>query len=436
MPQGYSCAACGDKEFRKETDILDVWFDSGVSHQAVVKANESLQFPADLYLEGSDQHRGWFQASLIPSMAIEGKAPFKGVLTHGFVMDGAGKKMSKSRGNVVAPQKVIKRLGADVLRLWVASSDYTQDIRISDEILMRNSENYRKIRNTLKFILGNLSDFDPDKDSLEYSELQEIDTWALSELNALIFQVTEAYEKFAFYQVNKLVHTFCIIQMSSFYLDVLKDRLYTFSKKSPVRRSAQTALHQILVSLIKMISPVLAFTAEEAYSFVSGKREESVFLSSWPKCRDEYIKTDLNNIWRFLLDVRNCALKELETARSNKLIGNSLEAKVILLCNNDDSGIIDILSNYSEQLPGIFIVSQVEINSAIDSDNLSVYNVDLQRGDTEKQSVSFKIKIEHAAGSKCIRCWNYSVKVGQNQQHPQICDRCCLHLELGKGAVQ
>ncbi|MFH2137020.1 MAG: isoleucine--tRNA ligase [Candidatus Omnitrophota bacterium] len=429
LPSEYTCEKCNSSEFRKETDILDVWFDSGVSHQAVVKKNSDLQFPADLYLEGSDQHRGWFQASLIPGMAIEGCAPFKGVLTHGFTVDGQGKKMSKSRGNVIAPQEVIKRLGADVLRLWVASSDYTGDIRISDEILSRNSESYRKIRNTLKFIFGNLSDFNPENDSLEYEELQEIDRWALSELHRLIKQVTQAYDKFAFYQVNKLIYTFCIVEMSSFYLDVLKDRLYTLSKNSPVRRSAQTVLHEVVTTIVRIIAPVLSFTAEEAYGFVPGEHRESVFLTSWPEYKDQYINEQLNNTWKFLLDVRNSVLKELEEARGSKLIGNSLEAKVIISYSAGEGEIEKVFNDHFECLPGIFIVSQVGLNSDIDSSNTAVYNVDLLNKNNEIVNGQIKIQIERAQGDKCVRCWNYSESVGTIEQHPLLCDRCRANLE-------
>ncbi|MCP4649257.1 MAG: isoleucine--tRNA ligase [PVC group bacterium] len=424
LPDGFVCSGCQSTEFKKETDILDVWFDSGVSHQAVVKQNPNLQYPADLYLEGSDQHRGWFQASLIPGMAIDGCAPFKGVLTHGFAVDGEGKKMSKSRGNVIAPQTVINKLGADVLRLWVASSDYTGDVRISDEILARGSESYRKIRNTLKFILGNLFDFDPNKDVVAYEDLQEIDRWALSALHKLLKQVTDAYEKFAFYQVNKLIYNFCIVEMSSFYLDVLKDRLYTSAAGATVRRSSQTVLYEILLSIIKVIAPVLSFTAEEAYGFVPAKTEDSVFLTEWPECKEEHIKEDLNCTWKVLLDVRNCVLKVLEEARSSKLIGNSLEAKVVIFYSKDDARMREMLEGYLGQLPGIFIVSQVELNSDIDSADLPVYNVDLLQQNAEIVQGQMKIKIESAQGTKCIRCWNYAQSVGSNEQHPSLCARC------------
>ncbi len=429
MPKGYSCSKCNSTEFEKEKDILDVWFDSGVSHQAVVRANKALRYPADLYLEGSDQHRGWFQAALISAMAIEESAPFKEVLTHGFTVDGEGKKMSKSRGNVIAPQQVIDRLGADVLRLCIASSDYNDDVRMSQEILARVSESYRKIRNTLKFALGNLADFDPEKDSVEYPDLLEIDRWALSALHNLLLQVTQAYDKFIFHQAIKLVYNFCIVQMSSFYLDVLKDRLYTFAQKSQSRRSAQTVLYEVLRVLTALIAPVLPFTAEEVNSFTPGEKRESVFLSSWPQVRNDYIKSELDNTWKFILDVRNCVLKSLESARANKLIGNSLQAKVKISCAKENKNICRILQNYLDELPSIFIVSAVDLNLDIDTENSAVYNITLQKPNAQLEEGQIKVTVEKAEGEKCIRCWNYSQSVGNNEQHPKLCERCIKNLQ-------
>ncbi|MDD5746533.1 MAG: class I tRNA ligase family protein, partial [Candidatus Omnitrophica bacterium] len=425
LPKGFVCRHCKKNEFTKEKDILDVWFDSGVSHQAVVKANALLQYPADLYLEGSDQHRGWFQAALITAMAIDECAPFNEVLTHGFTVDGEGRKMSKSRGNVIAPQQVIEKLGADVLRLCIASSDYNDDVRMSGEILARVSESYRKIRNTLKYALGNLFDFDPGRDSLAYEDLVEVDRWALSELHTLIKQVTAAYDKFVFHQAVKLIYNFCVVQMSSFYLDVLKDRLYTFAPDSRQRRSAQTVLHEILMTIIALTAPVLSFTAEEAYGFSKSRKADSVFLTAWPQLREDYINKELHATWKFLLDVRNCVLKTLEEARGAKLIGNSLEAKVVLSCSPSAVRMAELLRGYQEQLPSVFIVSAVVIDSGIDTEEVPVYNIDLLKDDTPCESGQLRVKVEKASGDKCIRCWNYSTSVGSNKQHPALCGRCC-----------
>ena len=429
MPKGYKCSKCNSNEFDKEKDILDVWFDSGVSHQSVLRSNKALQYPADLYLEGSDQHRGWFQAALISAMAIEGSAPFKEVLTHGFTVDGEGKKMSKSSGNVIAPQAIIDRLGADVLRLCIASSDYNDDVRMSQEIIARVSESYRKIRNTLKFALGNLADFDPDNDSVEYPDLMEIDRWALSALNGLLLRVTQAYDEFIFHQAIKLIYNFCVVQMSSFYLDVLKDRLYTFGQKSRPRRSAQTVLHEILKVISTLIAPVLSFTAEEVNSFIPGKKPESVFLTSWPKARNDYINNDLDHTWKFILEVRNCVLKALEAARADKLIGNSLQAKVIINSAKENKNICRLLRNYLDELPSIFIVSEVELNLDVDTRNSAVYNISFQKPNAHIESGRINIGVEKAVGEKCVRCWNYSKSIGNNEQHPKLCGRCVKNLQ-------
>ncbi|MBU0634167.1 MAG: isoleucine--tRNA ligase [Candidatus Omnitrophica bacterium] len=430
LPLGYKCPKCKGKEFEKEMDILDVWFDSGVSHQAVLKDSEILSYPADLYLEGSDQHRGWFQAALITAAAIDGTAPFRQVLTHGFVVDGEGKKMSKSKGNVIAPQEVIDKLGADVLRLAIASADYNDDVRMSEEILSRVSESYRKIRNTLKFILGNLYDFDPENDALAYNQLMEIDKWALSALNKLLKQVTASYDKFIFHQAIKLIYKFCTIEMSSFYLDVLKDRLYTFGKNSPSRRSAQTVLYQILLTLTKITAPILAFTAEEAFSFSPKNNSQTIFLTGWPQPNDTFINEKLDKNWQALFELRNCVLKVLEEARSAKIIGNSLEAKVIIFYNRADKPLQELLNTYQDNLTSIFIVSQASGNSDVDSVNLPVYNMMNLGPDEAEGGSQIKIKVERAEGEKCIRCWNYSRAIGQNQNYPHICPRCIENINL------
>lgn len=424
LPLGYSCVACGDKKFSKEKDILDVWFDSGVSHQSVLRQSKNLAYPADLYLEGSDQHRGWFQAAIITGMAIENKAPFKQVLTHGFIVDGEGKKMSKSRGNVIAPQKVIDKLGADVLRLCIASSDYNDDVRISQESIDRVSESYRKIRNTLKFTLGNLFDYDPDKDALAYEDLLEIDRWALSALHYLLKQVTAAYDNFIFHQAVKLIYNFCVVEMSSFYLDVLKDRLYTAGAKSNERRSAQTVLYEILTVLTGIIAPILSFTAEETNGHIPRKKQESIFLSHWPDVNKNYIDRDLDSTWRLLLNLRNCVLKALEQSRGEKLIGNSLQAKVIIFAQSSEGVIAQTINKYKSELASIFIVSDVQLNLHVDRLDTEVYNIEFIKNSAIVETGKFNIKIEKAGGDKCIRCWNHSLSVGKNGQHPQICQRC------------
>ena len=289
LPKGTTCPKCGGKEFKKETDILDVWFDSGVSQAAVLKRRPELAWPADLYLEGSDQHRGWFQSSLLTAVGTVGVAPFKSVLTHGFTVDGEGKKMSKSKGNVIAPQKVIDQYGAEILRLWVSASDYTEDVRISDEILKRLSEAYRRIRNTARYILGNLSDFDPLKDAVPYKEMAELDRWALHRLQGLNLKIRKAYKDSEFHLIYHTLHNFCAVDMSAFYLDVLKDRLYTEKPDGALRRSAQTAMYEILSGMIRLMAPVLSFTAEEVWAFIPGAgKEQSVHLADFPALRDDW----------------------------------------------------------------------------------------------------------------------------------------------------
>ena len=333
LPAGTKCPGCSHSNFVKEYDILDVWFDSGVSHQAVLRQREGLSYPADLYLEGSDQHRGWFQTSLLTAMAIEGGTPYKKVLTHGFIVDGEGKKMSKSLGNAMSPDDLIKKLGVDILRLWAASSDYNNDVNLSEEILARVTDAYRKIRNTIRFTLGNIYDFEVDRDKVEYDELFEIDKWALDTAKRLYDECLEFYESFQFHKAAQRIYNFCTVDMSSFYLDVLKDRLYTWGKKSAGRRSAQTVLWSISALLVKLIAPILSFSAEEIWSYLPGEtKEESVFLSRIDAGGVEarWRNEEIRGRWRELLNVRELVLKSLELKRGDKVIGNALEAEVIL----------------------------------------------------------------------------------------------------------
>jgi len=404
IPPNFSCPNCKKSEFKKEKDIIDVWFESGISHQAVIAQEESLSYPADLYLEGSDQHRGWFQTSLLTSLAFRQDIPFKEVLTHGFVVDYRGKKMSKSIGNVIKPQEIIERKGADILRLWIGLEDYSQDIRISEEIINYSVEVYRRMRNTYRFLLGNLYDFDPSQDKLEPKKMREIDRYILSRFQFVIKLVTESFEGFKLYEAVHLLHNFATNDLSSFYFDVLKDRLYTFPANSSDRKSAQTTLWFLLLGLIKLMAPVLSFTTEEVWKYVKSltpeiEREESIFLSFWPKEDDKLRDESLEKKWKKILRVRSKALKALEEARQNKTIASSLEAKIIIRA---PLSLLSLLETLGRQLKEIFIVSEMEL---VISSNL-------------------EIKIEKAKGKKCERCWNYSSYLGENKEHPTLCKRC------------
>ena len=409
LPEGYKCKKCKAASFSKEMDILDVWFDSGVSHAAVMEKNQKLSWPADMYLEGSDQHRGWFQSSLLASVGTRGTSPYRTVLTHGFVVDGSGKKMSKSLGNVVAPQEIIKTSGAEILRLWVSAEDYRDDIRISKEIIDRLTEAYRKIRNTARFLLGNLHDFD-EKD---YSkDLLEIDRWAMSRLQQLIKKISSAYENYAFHEVYHLLHNFCIVDMSSFYLDILKDRLYTFKPDSKERRAAQWVLNNILVTMTKLMSPVISFTAEEIWKNIAGNREESVFLSAFPAADDKFLDTALEEKWEKFITIRNDVNKALEIKRQNKFIGNALEAKIMLYLPENE---FNLLSGYKEFLPTLFIVSGADIKPASGKVDGAYESEDIK---------GMSVIVEKAEGWKCERCWNWSTSVGTFGDAPELCRRC------------
>lgn len=402
LPPGTRCPQCGGSEFEKETDILDVWFDSGVSWAAVLENREELQFPASLYLEGSDQHRGWFHSSLLTSVGTRGHAPYGSVLTHGFVVDGEGKKMSKSAGNVVAPGEVINKLGADVLRLWVSAEDYKDDIKISDEILKRLADAYFRIRNTFRFLLGNLYDFNPEKDRIPYSDLYEIDRWALHRLQKLISRVREAYERFEFHIVYHSVQNFCAVEMSSTYFDILKDRLYTFASRSQGRRSAQTVLYEILKGLTGLMAPILSFTSEEVWQYLPGEegKEESIHLTLFPEVRRDYLDEGLNERWERIWEIRTLVTKALEEARKEKKIGLSLDAQVHLSLPEKE---YLFLQAYEKELKSIFIVSSVTLHQG-------------EKG--------VRVEVLRADGTKCERCWNYDTSVGKDPGHPSACGRC------------
>jgi len=415
------CPVCRGNKFLKEEDIIDVWFDSGVSHQAVLKINKELEFPAALYLEGSDQHRGWFQTALLTSIPLMGEAPYRKVLTHGFVVDGEGKKMSKSRGNVISPQEVIKDYGAEILRLWIASCDYSDDVRISPQILLSTTDAYRKIRNTLRFLLGNLYDYTPDK-KIKYSQLEEIDRWALSSLTRLLIDVTEDYENFRYYKLFRRLYNFCTHEMSSFYLDILKDRLYTFGKDSLPRRSAQTAICEILTSLTKVFAPLLTFTAEEVWGrlchLLGESGIESVFLSPWPKIEQKWIAQALDQKMQRLSKIRDALLRAIENKREEGLIHSSLQARVCLF--TAEEGLFNFLKSNLDFLISIFIVSDVSVERMpLDSSQVS----------KDADIPQLGIKVEKISFSKCQRCWNYRSSVGKNNEHPQLCQRCVEVIE-------
>ncbi len=405
------CAACGAREFVKEDDILDVWFDSGVSYAAVLE-ERGLAVPADLYLEGSDQHRGWFQSSLLASVGTRGSPPYRGVLTHGFVVDGQGKKMSKSIGNVIAPSEIIEKYGAEILRMWVSFEDYRDDIKISDEILRRLSDGYRKIRNTFRYMLGNLDDFTPATDRVAFAELSELDRWALLRFERLKRKVAQGYEQFEFHGIMHGLHNFCTVTMSNFYLDIIKDRLYTSPAASVERRGAQTVLCELLDGLLRMMAPVLSFTVAEVWDYLPAdpEREANPFVASFPPLKEEYIQPELEERWQRLLDVRAEIVGVLELARQNKVIGHSLEAHVCLAAQGETARFLT--ANWA-QLESITIVSVLEMSeNAAEGSVISAAVPELS------------ILVRPAAGEKCERCWVRSATVGTDPDHPAICQRC------------
>lgn len=410
MPDGATCPECGCKEFKKETDIMDVWFDSGTSHQGVL-VERGLPYPADLYLEGADQYRGWFQASILTSVAVNGIAPYKEVLTHGWTVDGEGRKMSKSLGNGISPQDVIKEYGADILRLWVLASDYKTDVSLSKEILKQISESYRKIRNTARYILGNTSDFDPEK-KVAYKDLLEIDKWALLRLNKLIRECTESYDKYDFHAAYHAINQFCVTDMSNFYLDIIKDRLYTSKTDSVERRSAQTVMYEILDALVKILAPMTCFTAEEIWSYMKHTKQEqfeSVMMSFYPKVKEEYEDQELAEKWEKIVELKVLVAKKLEEARAEKVIGHSLNAKITLYADGKE---YDFLKSVEPMLETVFIVSALAIEK-----------------NSRKEDEKIGVKVEVAPGQKCERCWMYSETVGEDKEHPTICHRCSENLK-------
>ncbi len=397
LEENPKCPKCNE-ELVKGENILDVWFDSGVSHSAVLEENPLLSWPADMYLEGSDQHRGWFHSSLLTAVATRGMAPYRIVLTHGFVVDKEGRKMAKSLGNVISPDEIIEKYGAEIIRLWASAEDYTEDMKLSQEILNGLVDAYRKIRNTIRFLLGNLYDFNPALHSVPLNELTDIDKFILYKLNELIAKVSEAYDDFTFHRVYHSIYRFATVELSAFYLDILKDRLYTFAPNSKERRSSQTAFYHILRTLLIILSPILSFTCEEAWGYIPGEKSESVFLEDFPERIPVEVSDEFVREHEKLLEMRDRVLKALEIARNSKLIRSSLEAEIIIKSKGDER---KLLEKYRDFLPTLFIVSKVQVEEGKD----------------------FEIKVERAKGKKCARCWNYSEEVG-NFDPPDVCERC------------
>jgi len=418
LPEGTTCR-CGGKEFSKTNDILDVWFDSGVSHAAVLEGDPNLDWPADLYLEGSDQHRGWFHSSLLESIGTRAKAPYKAALTHGYVVDGKGKKMSKSAGNVIAPQKIIDQYGAEILRLWVASENYREDIRVSQEILKRLTEAYRKIRNTFRYLLGNLYDFDLASDSVLAEDLLEIDKYILYRFKLLNEKIMKAFENYEFHVFYHSFYNFCVVDLSAFYLDILKDRLYTYPKKSKARRSGQTVLNELLTGMTRLMAPVLSFTAEEVWSYLSHSDGKSVHMNSFTDSIDVSVDEGFICRWDMLTDLKSEVRKALELCRREKVIGHSLDAQVRLVL---PSNVSSVLGGECSDLKFIFIVSSVKVVNALDNEG-KVYSSEKMKG--------LEIGVSRMGGEKCERCWNYFKEDRSDRgEHSTICFRCIKNLEL------
>jgi isoleucyl-tRNA synthetase len=414
LPENIKCPKCGKSEWTKETDILDVWFDSGSSSIAVLEERENLRWPADVYIEGGDQYRGWFNSSLMVGLAAHDRAPYKTVLTHGWVVDGQGKAMHKSAGNAVSPNEVVKDAGAEILRLWCASTNYTEDVRCSPEILQRVSDGYRKLRNTVRFALGNLDGFEWERDHVAENEMHEIDRWALAELDAVTEKALAAYEAYEFHAVYHALYNFSTVTLSSRYFDIIKDRLYTAAPHNLARRSAQTALYEIADALARLLAPILAFTADEIWENLphsSGDtaHEASVHIALFPAASGER-DVELLTRWAQLFEVRDVVLRALEEARTSKLIGGSLEARVRLTADRTTH---QLLQHYRDELRYIFIVSQVELSLSLED---------------EAPAGGLSVDVERAHGEKCERCWNYSTRVGESSRYPTACERCTIAL--------
>jgi isoleucyl-tRNA synthetase len=409
LPPGMTCPLCGGAEFSKESDILDVWFDSGSSHLAVLNERFGLSWPADVYLEGGDQYRGWFHSSLLVGVGIMGGSPYRSCALNGWVLDGEGRAMHKSLGNSIEPDQVIKRYGAETLRLWAASVDFHEDVRVSETILSRLVEAYRKLRNTFRYLLGNLTGFDPARDAVPAGELREIDQWILLRAEDLVARCRQWYANYEFHKVYQAVYAFATVDLSAIYFDVLKDRLYTSAARSQARRSAQTALYRLLHALARLVAPIMSFTAEEVWSHMGGPASVHTALFPEPEELGAGLGADVRARaanWDRLIEVRDSVLKVLETARNEKLIGASLEARVLLSAGED---VLPLLQEYSRELPDLFIVSQVELARSADG--------------------AIGVKVERAAGAKCERCWKYTTDTGSNAAYPTICAPCAAAVE-------
>ena len=421
--------ACGQLEWEETADILDVWFESGVTYAAVLQRRAGWS-PAELYVEGSDQHRGWFQSSLLAGLVTDNRAPYRAVLTHGFVVDGEGKKMSKSAGNVVSPQDVINHYGGEILRLWVAAQHYRDDIRISPQILKQQADVYRKMRNTFRFMLGNVADFDPETDTVPYRELFDIDRWALLRLHECIARVIRAYDEFEFHVIHHRVNQFFAVDLSAVYFDILKDRLYTFGRTSRGRRAAQTVIYDILHAVMRLLAPILSFTIDEVERALPEKlrRDPRVFMSHFPSACSDYRDPDLSQRWDCLLAIRDEVSGKLEDARRRQIIGSSLDAKVGLYA---DSPMIEFLHEASDQLVPLFIVSQLTLDqmSACPA-TVPVVAFAYPGGDAV---LKLGINVTHAEGEKCVRCWMYHLTLGSHPDHPRLCHRCLDAIAAGSG---
>jgi isoleucyl-tRNA synthetase len=419
LPPGTRCAKCGAASFRKETDILDVWFDSGCSHAAVLETRPELRWPADMYLEGSDQHRGWFHSSLLESVGTRDQAPYRAVLTHGFVVDGDGRKMSKSLGNNVTPDELLPTYGAEVLRLWVAAEDYSEDVRLSEEILNRLADAYRRIRNTCRFLLGALADFDPDSDRVSYAQMDELDRWALLRLGEFIARARKAYADYQFHVVFHSTHNFCAVDLSALYLDIIKDRLYVSAPTDPRRRAAQTVCFEVLTALARLLAPILTFTADEVWGYIPGRgKPESVHLVTLPDERGEWVNESLAAEWERLLEVRGEVSRALEAARQRGRIGKGVDA-VVYVTSAPEEEWLPLLERKGEALlTTLFNVSGVRLKQLAAGEAISYESQDIPGLTIEivpAQSLGWK---------KCERCWTWSPRVGEDAEHPTLCERC------------
>ena len=399
------------EKYQKNNDVMDVWFDSGVTHSTVLYANPGLSSPADLYLEGSDQHRGWFHSSLLTSVAMNDRAPYKEVLTHGYTVDGNGHKMSKSLGNVIAPKKIIDTMGADVLRLWVSSAEYRNDIAYSEEIFKRASDSYRRIRNTVRFLLANLHDFEPSSNLVSKENLLPLDRWILSKASALQKELIEAYDSYNFHVVYHKLHNFCVNEMGGFYLDIIKDRQYTMPQNHSARRSCQTAMYEVVHAMTRWMAPILSFTADEAYQSIPGEKQESIFAHTWSDLSSYVLEESEMSKWLTILELRNKVNRELEEARNNKVIGSGLEAELTLTVGK---GIYTLLSEIGSELKFVLITSSAKL---LLDDNLSSDKV----ADEIEQA---QISITASSYPKCSRCWHKCEDVGQDESNPELCGRC------------